>query len=163
VVALKSISASLGFDRLFASIRHLGSEHVWLTTDAWLYMTIAAQEASASLENEVAKAPASLNEVRYLAIEWLEEQSEQRWRGGVLHEPADMVGRLSVCDRIARIAEVLDSLERFRLIMEQAANEPSFNAVEAVLQEFGLFAQHMERCETRHDAILGEVPGTTFC
>lgn len=120
-------------------------------------MTIACQQASATLEDEVTKAPSTMADVRQFTAEWMQERNHHLWHTALeQYDVAEVVGRLSVCDRLNRIAEVIDSLERYRNIMDAIAADPNFDVIDAILGEFTAFATHAERCDRQHDAILGE-------
>lgn len=156
---LHSTSCHLGFSTLFAGLasRESDTHRLWDLPDCLLYLAVAALEASMTLEDEVSRAPASLKETRGIATQYMDESHEYLWRSGVdTLAPSCYIGRLSLFDRICRLGEVLDSLERLRRVLDIAAADMSYNPVDAIAEEFTFFAQKMDRCDSRHDTLLSE-------
>lgn len=153
---LQSVGTGLGFKRLFNTFMMLGRDHNWISSDTWLYISVAATELAAALEDEVSRAPPSLADVRPLTSGWMEEGGERLWIDGLGKlEPADLVGRLALCDRLNRMAEVVDALDRLRGIMESVSADVTFNAVDAIQAEVNGFQANMELCDARYAAIMG--------
>lgn len=157
MACLTSVASTLGFRRLFSTLQVLSKEHSWLSTDTWAYIAVAADELSSALEDEVSKAPSSLADVRPLTAEWTREGNEHMWTETLEHyDAAGLVGRLAVCDRVNRMAEVVDALERLRGVMDSVAADTTFNATDAIQSEVAMFEQNMERCDARHSVLLGK-------
>jgi hypothetical protein len=134
-------------------------DNLWNQADCLLYFYTTALDAGMALEDEVPHAPAALAEVRELAAQYLGESREYLWRNGQESiGAAGLIGRLGVFDRLCRLGEVIDSLDRLRKTIDTAAMDGEFNAVDAISDEFTLFAQKMDKCDQRHEAILGELP-----
>jgi hypothetical protein len=151
------MSTILGFTRLFNTLLVLSKEHAWMSSDTWLYISVTAAEMASTLEDEASRAPASLAEVRPLTTEWMQEENEQMWRDALqLYEPAELVGRLAVCDKVNRMAEVLDALERLRGVMDSVAADLTFNAGDAIQAEVNGYQANMELCDARYNAVMGE-------
>jgi hypothetical protein len=136
----------------------LGNVHAWISTDAWTWLSICAAEAAYKLEDEIARAPSNFVEARNLAEMFYDPEDLEIWRKGVsIVDEADFVGRLHVCDKFLRTAEVLDSLARSRAILESAAKDPGFDATDAMEAEFKYAFSRLESLDRKHDAIYGEL------
>jgi hypothetical protein len=128
-----------------------------MATDTWTYLSFCAVEAAYKLEDEIARAPANLQDARNVAEMFYEPADLEIWRNGVgIVDEADFVGRLHVCDKLLRTAEVLDSLSRSRAILDNAAKDVNYEATEAMEAEFKYAFARLEDLDRKHDAIYGE-------
>ena len=151
------ISESLAYASLFKQFRNSGIFHTWESADAWLYLSLRANEASSALEDEVTKRPATLNEARDLAEAMMTGANTEVWRSGLDgHDPAGVLGRLAICDRLARLGQVHDGIARIRGTMDAAAAEPNLDIVEAVVEELKYHSGRLEAIDGRFEAIVGE-------
>lgn len=158
IAALRFISSQVKFATFFQAIAEREGDNLWNQPDCLLYFYTTALDAGMALEDEAPHAPAALAEVRELAAQYLGESREYLWRNGQESiGAAGLVGRLGVFDRLCRLGEVIDSLDRLRKTIDTAAMDGEFNAVDAISDEFTLFAQKMDKCDQRHEAILGEL------
>jgi hypothetical protein len=157
-VAMSSISISLNFPGLIKTVatpQHPLSP--WECSEAWLWFAMCCLEASIVLEDEVIRRPASLQAARELVDGFLDPSASHFWRMGLeSKDPAELIGRLCVADRLSRLGEIHDSLERLRHALETAAQEPHFDPVDAIIEDLKYFARRLERLDQLHDAVLGE-------
>jgi hypothetical protein len=156
-VALAGIATKLNFSAFFKNILRGIPRDPWDQADCWLWLCVCCLDASVALEDEGIRRPASLQDARGLVENFLDPSSEHHWRMALESiDVSEVLGRLAVCDRLARLAEVHDSLERLRQALETAAQEPLFDAVEAITEELKYSFQRIEALDQRHDVILGK-------
>ncbi len=156
-LAATHISESLAFPMLFKQINRGHCIGAWDSTDVWLYISLRAAEASIALEAEVTKRPAGLSEARDLAEAMMAAENADTWRRGLeVRDPAEALGKLAVCDRLARLGQVHDGIARIRGAMDAAAAEPNLDLVEAVVEELKYHSGRLEAIDSRFDALLGK-------
>jgi hypothetical protein len=157
IASALSVSMEVGAAAMIRSYSRLGNLQTWMATDTWTYLSSCAVEAAYKLEDEIARAPASLADARNLVEMFYDLEDLEIWRNGVgIVDEADFVGRLHVCDKLLRTAEVLDSLSRSRAILDNAAKDINFDATEAMEVEFKYAFARLEDLDRKHDAIYGE-------
>lgn len=157
ITTAASIATELGAGMMVRTMLRLGNTHTWMGTDTWTWLSTCAAEAAYKLEDEIARAPTNLAEARNLAEMFYDPEDLDIWRKGVsIVDEADFVGRLHVCDKLLRTAEVLDSLARSRAILENASKDPGYEATDAMEAEFKYAFARMESLDHKHDAIYSE-------
>jgi hypothetical protein len=157
IASAVAVSTEVNAGAMIRSLLRLGNIHTWMATDTWTYLSMCAAEAAYKLEDEIARAPANLADARNLAEMFYDPEDLEIWRNGVgITDEADFVGRLHVCDKLLRTAEVLDSLSRSRAILDNAAKDVNFEATEAMEVEFKYAFARLEDLDRKHDAIYGK-------
>jgi hypothetical protein len=152
-----SVCTDLNAGLMVRQLLRISDTHAWMATDTWTWLSTCAIEAAYKLEDEVTRIPANLPDARNMAEMFFDPDDLDIWRKGVsIVDEADFVGRLHVCDKLLRTAEVLDSLSRSRAILETAAKDPHYDATEAMEGEFKYAFSRMERLDNKHDAIYSE-------
>ena len=156
-----SISTAVNFPKLtrhLTSVSQIGGPSIWNESDVWLWLSLCLAEGSMTLEDETSRKPASFAEAHEMVEEFWSPEFRSTWQttigavGG-----AELISRLSVCDRISRVSEVLDSLARVRNGLETAAVDPTFDIVGATAEELKYVTERMNSIDTKHDAILGKL------
>ena len=169
VFAASQIGAGLKFSSMVrhmtqVSRLHGGSDHMrWEMADNWLYLSTCVAEAALALEEEVVKRPESLPEARELIEDfWASNNVAGIWSTG-LHvlSPPELVGRLALCDRIARLSEIIDSCLRIRTNLDTAACEPAFDIVRAIGEELKYLTERLDAIDTKHDSIMALLTPTS--
>ena len=164
IASASSVSAEINAGAMIRSLFRLGNLQTWMATDTWTYLSSCAAEAANKLEDEISRAPTNLADARNLAEVFYDPEDLEIWRKGVgIVDEADFVGRLHVCDKMLRTAEVLDSLSRSRAILENAAKDVNFDATEAIDVEFKYAFSRLEDLDRKHDAIYGASPSRPDC
>lgn len=147
-----NISDMLNFNALVNSpIEH------WPNPDYWLWLGVRIGEAQMALEDERPRKPALLSEARASAMELIAPDKEGLWTSvSFAEDSAELLGKLTVCDRLARLDELHDSLGRLRVVVDTASNVPNYNAVQGILDEVDHFGHRIAAVDKRHDDVLGE-------
>lgn len=65
-----------------------------------------------------------------------------------------LVGRLALCDKIARLEEVLDGMARIRGVLEHSASDPTVDPVRGILAEFEEYTKKTDEIDRRHEAMI---------
>jgi len=161
IAAAMQIAAALNFSAMVRSLTHvsriegLQGHMAWETTDNWLWLAMCVNEAAICLEDVQTKKPESLAEARGMVDEFWRDDYSEVWSVG-LHvlSPPELVGRLAICDRIARLSEVIDSAVRLRSALDSAAMDPSLDIVEALVGEMKYLTERLDGIDAKHDAII---------
>lgn len=157
IQAASAVATELNVSLMIRTMSRMGHVHLWLSTDTWTWLSSCVAEANSKLEDQVARPPASLADARAIAEGFWEGDDMDVWRKGAsMVDEADFLGRLYVCDRLLRVAEVLDSLGRSRGVLETVAKEPTFDVTNAIDAEFKFVASRMEALDAKHQAIYGQ-------
>jgi hypothetical protein len=128
----------------------------WESPETWLLLGIRAAEARSVLEDKLPRKPRSLAHARGIASMFTAPENSMLWS---IHDPSEapaVLGRLAICDQLARLEELIDALTRLRGILEKAAETPGFEATGPVTEQFRAFDRRLEELDERHDDILGE-------
>lgn len=169
VYAASQIGGGLKFN---AMVRHMtqlsrlhgGPAHMrWEMADNWLFLATCVAEAALALEEEVVKRPESLSEAHELMEDfWSSNTVAETWSTG-LHVlgPPELIGRLAMCDRIARLSEIIDSCLRVRTHLDTAAGDPGFDIVRAVGEELKYVMERLNDIDRKHDAIMALLTPTS--
>lgn len=145
----KNISEQLNFNALVNS-----RVERWPNPDYWLWLGLRISEAQAALEDERPRKPALLGESR-LSSAMLNPENEALWTSPFSTEdPAELLGKLTVCDRLARLDELHDCIGRLRSVLENSATIVNFNGAAAVVEELQYYAHRMSEVDQRHDDVL---------
>lgn len=153
------ISTELSFPRLIEQLlMPPGLRYSFECGDLWLWFGLCAGEAAATLEDLVPRKPQHLSEARRLADTFTNtRENVELWRESVHREDAALlVGRLAVCDKLARMEELLDALTRIRGALEMSATDPDVDPVQGIVGEFELFSTKMAEVDRRQDSIMGQ-------
>jgi len=161
VAAAVHIAHALNFSTMIRSMIHVSriegiQGHMsWETADNWLWLAMCINEAAMCLEDIKMKKPDSLAEARGIVDDFWRDDYSDVWSVG-LHvlSPPELVGRLAICDRVARLSEVIDSAIRLRQALESAAADPSLDIVEAIVSEMKYITEKLESIDAKHDAII---------
>jgi hypothetical protein len=157
ILAASAVATALNVSLMVRTMGQMGTFHRWMATDTWTWLSTCAAEAAYKLEDEVAKAPPSLADARNIVEAMIDPDDLEIWRKAVtIVDEADYVGRLNVCDKLLRTAEVLDSLARSRNILETASKDPNFDATEAMEAEFKYAFARLESLDQKHEAIYSK-------
>jgi hypothetical protein len=157
ILAASFVASQLNVALMVQTMRQMGAFHRWIASDTWTWLSTCAAEAAYKLEDEVAKAPPSLADARAVAEAMYDPNDRDCWlRGAGAVDEADFVGRVHVCDKLLRTAEVLDSLARSRNILETSAKDRTFDATEAMEAEFKYVFARLDDLDQKHEAILSK-------
>ncbi|WWC92926.1 uncharacterized protein L201_007889 [Kwoniella dendrophila CBS 6074] len=154
----KCLMETLEFSRLIDQIMiGPGLVFAFECTDFWLWCSLIADQASITFEDFEPLKPSKLNEARRITenIMNYKERSDV-WQDGISQgDIAVLVGRLSICDKLARFEEMLDTMSRIRGTLDISSRNSNFDPVRAILNEFESFERRMEDVDRRHDTIMG--------
>lgn len=162
VQIMLSTSSALNFSMLLRQITHIsgvGGMNPWQVNDVWLWLAMCAVEATMSLEDEVPKKPTNVADAKEVVDRFLADDFQDTWRRfGETAGAHEVLGRLSVCDRISRLSEVLDCLGRLRNGLDTAANDPNYDLVGSTNEELKYFTERLAQIDAVHDGIMGKSP-----
>ncbi|WVW86796.1 hypothetical protein I302_108851 [Kwoniella bestiolae CBS 10118] len=125
-------------------------------TDLWLWASLIADQATISFEDLNPVKPHNLAHARRIT-ENFTNYNEQLglWQEGIAKgDLAVLIGRLSVCDRLARSEEVLDTITNIKRALDISASNPTYDPVRGILNEFQNHERRMEDLDRRHDALI---------
>ncbi|ORX37820.1 hypothetical protein BD324DRAFT_623449 [Kockovaella imperatae] len=122
--------------------------------EVWTWMSLCAAEAGMALENESPPRPQSLDEARDLAERYLSPDRLDMWKSTNSVPVSNLIGRLSVCDRLCRIGAVHDAYGSLRGALDVAAADTTFDLVTHVNHQVQDLTQRFEEMDRRHDAIM---------
>jgi hypothetical protein len=150
ISAARNISEQLNFNAFVNS-----RVERWPNPDYWLWLGLRVVESQAALEDERARKPALLAESRLSSAAMINPDSEALWLSPLSRDdPAELLGKLTICDRLARLDELHDCLGRLRGALDNAANIVNFKAATAVVDELQYYAYRMAAVDARHDDVL---------
>nr|ODN95589.1 hypothetical protein L204_04130 [Cryptococcus depauperatus CBS 7855] len=156
--AAKNISKQLQFDKLIGQLlAGPGIRHNFLCGDLWLWLALIGAEAAAMLEESNPRKPARLTEARRVVEIFFTSTDKgiSLWQESLGTEMmAVLIGKLALCDKIARLEEVLDGMARIRGVLEHSASDPSVDPVAGVLTEFEEYTRRTEQLDKRHDMMM---------
>lgn len=151
--AALNISASVSFDNLV----HSGLQRRD-NQDFWLWLGVTAVEAQAQLEDEVPRKRPRLEEARGMVAPLMLEGNEHLWdQGAGLDDPSELLGKLTVCDRLARLDELHGLMLRLRQLVEASAELPNVPGDTAADVELKAFQRTMAFLDKRHCVVYGEL------
>ena len=157
--AATSISERIEFPMLMKQILQEGLARSFEISDTWLWLSLCAAEATAALEDESTKRPANLTSARDLAEALMASDSHEIWHRSLeTRDAVEVMGRLAVCDRLARLGRVHDALGRMNSAMEMATQEPNLDLVESLVEELKYYLGRVEAIDMRYDALVCEPP-----
>ena len=123
----------------------------------WLWSDLSVSQAALAFEDEISEKPTCLSSVQEIADTFLSLDRIQLWRQAIEHNPVSIVvGRLAICDRIARLSAVHDSFGRLRQSLLASATEFGFDMVEATDVELNHLKRVLTEIDYKHDSILRE-------
>lgn len=159
--AAKNISNKLNFDKLIHQIlAGPGLRHSFHCGDVWLWLALNAAEAAAMLEESNPQKPVQLAEARRITESFFKFTDEGTclWQERLgKGEITVLVGRLALCDKIARLEEVLDGMARIRGVLEHSASDPTVDPVRGILTEFEEYTKKTDEIDRRHEAMMGKL------
>ncbi|WVQ79313.1 hypothetical protein IAT38_001410 [Cryptococcus sp. DSM 104549] len=153
----KDIFQALNYQTLIESILSgPGVHYVFSCSDIWLWVALNAAEAAAMLEESNPQKPPHLAQARAVTDEFFRLQDDQSvWQNAIGQEDiAVLVGRLALCDKIARLEEVLDGMSRIRQVLELCASEPGVDPVAGILSEFEEYTRRTDELDKRHEVMM---------
>ena len=155
--AATRISESIAFPMVMKRILQEGVARSFEMTDTWLWLSLCAAEANIALEDESTKRPASLTAARDLAEALMASESHELWQRSLdTRDAVEVLGRLALCDRLARLGRVHDALGRMNSAMEVATQEPNLDLVESLVEELKYYLGRVEAIDMRYDALICE-------
>ncbi|OWZ43840.1 hypothetical protein C356_03405 [Cryptococcus neoformans c45] len=161
--AAKDISSQLNFDKLIHQIlAGPGLRHSFHCGDTWLWLALNAAEAAAMLEESNPQKPIQLAEARRITESFFKFTDEGAclWQERLGRaEITVLVGRLALCDKIARLEEVLDGMARIRGVLEHSASDPTVDPVRRILAEFEEYTKKTDEIDRRHEAMISMMQG----
>jgi hypothetical protein len=130
----------------------------WPNPDFWLWLGLRAGEAQMAFEDERPRKPALLGEARALTWALTSPENDQQWVSAAsMDDPAELLGKLAVSDRLARLEELHDSYGRLRGILDTATTTVNFAGQQAIQEEIDFYNARLAEIDRRHDNILGMV------
>lgn len=149
--AALNISASVNFDNLVNSSRLERRDN----PDFWLWLGIRATEAQMALEDVAPRKPALLAEARAGCDPLMLPENEQVWNSaGGIDDPSELLGKLTLCDRLARLDELHNTITRVRQILEIVTEIPNFPAAAAIENEIRSYRKLRAAIAQRHDRVI---------
>lgn len=86
------------------------------------------------------------------------EGNEHLWdQGAGLDDPSELLGKLTVCDRLARLDELHGLMLRLRQLVEASAELPNVPGDTAADVELKAFQRTMAFLDKRHCVVYGEL------
>ncbi|WWD20195.1 hypothetical protein CI109_104671 [Kwoniella shandongensis] len=125
-------------------------------SDTWLWLSLIATEAAATLEDNDPIKPLHLAQARQLADTFCDMSVHgDLWQDSIGREDASvLVGRLAVSDKLARLEELLDALARVRESLETSSRDPMYDPVRGITMEFEAYTRKIDELGRRHDFIM---------
>ncbi|WVQ96117.1 hypothetical protein IAU59_003219 [Kwoniella sp. CBS 9459] len=127
-------------------------------TDVWLWFGLVADRATVALEDLHPTRPDDLYKARRIVAEFSDdyaERSSEFWQDGIRRgDYAALVGRLGICDKIARLDDVLSTLQRIKGALDTSSTDPTFDPVREIVGEFEGYDKRMEEIDRKHDLIM---------
>ncbi|GMK57496.1 hypothetical protein CspeluHIS016_0403300 [Cutaneotrichosporon spelunceum] len=146
-----NIANSLNFDAMVN-----GPLERWPNPDFWLWLGLHAGEAQMAFEDERPRKPQKLGEARALTWALTSPENDQQWVSAAsIDDPAELLGKLVVSDRLARLEELHDSYNRLRGILDNVTTTVNFGAQQAIQEEVDFYNSRLAEVDRRHDNILG--------
>jgi hypothetical protein len=155
VNAIKVIAESLSFDVLFRTVIQGGLSYAFNQSDIWLYLGMVAMQGEMALQDETCNKPAALVDARHIAEGFLADT--QLWHAAL--DVPEVIGKLSVCDRLIRLDDVHNTLMRIQQALEGARSGKDM--VSDIVYEFEQHCSQTKALTERHDALLS-LYGTTI-
>lgn len=128
----------------------------WPNPDFWLWLGLRAAEAQMALEDERPRKPNHLGEARALTWALTSPENDQQWLSAAsIDDHAELLGKLAVSDRLARLEEMHDTFFRLRGIMDTVTNVANYGCQQAVAEEIEYYHSRLVEVDGRHDKIIG--------
>ncbi|BEJ17541.1 hypothetical protein CspHIS471_0609420 [Cutaneotrichosporon sp. HIS471] len=146
-----NIANNLNFDAMVN-----GPLERWPNPDFWLWLGLRAGEAQIAFEDERPRKPPKLGEARALTWALTSPENDQQWVSAAsMDDPAELLGKLVVSDRLARLEELHDSYSRLRGILDTVTNTVNYSGQQAIQEEVEFYNSRLAEIDRRHDNILG--------
>ncbi|WVQ75062.1 hypothetical protein IAR50_004671 [Cryptococcus sp. DSM 104548] len=156
--AARAISAQLSFEQLVKQLLSgPGIKHNFYCGDLWLWLSLIASEAAAMLEESNPHKPKQLADARAITDSFLSltDIGTCLWQGSIGEEDMSvLVGKLALCDKVARLEEVLDGMARIKGVLEHSTTDPNVDPVGGILTEFDEYTRRTEIVDLRYDAMM---------
>ncbi|ODN78552.1 hypothetical protein L202_04168 [Cryptococcus amylolentus CBS 6039] len=156
--AARAISAQLCFEQLVQQLLNgPGIAHNFYCGDLWLWLSLIASEAAAMLEESNPHKPKQLAEARSITDSFLgmTDLGSCLWRDGIGKEDMSvLVGKLALCDKVARLEEVLDGMARIKGVLEHSTTDLNVDPVIGILTEFDEYTRRTDAIDQRHDSMM---------
>ncbi|WVR08187.1 hypothetical protein IAU60_005233 [Kwoniella sp. DSM 27419] len=125
-------------------------------SDIWLWLGLVADQAAITLEDLAPQRPDDLYRARSIADEFTDyAERSNLWQDGIRRtDVAGLVGRLTVCDKLARLDEVHTTTQRIRGALEASATNPHFDPVREIINEFERYEKRLVEVDRRHEIIM---------
>jgi hypothetical protein len=147
----RNISEQLGFNTMVNS-----RVERWGNPDYWLWLGLRIGEAQIALEDERPRKPVLLADSRLSSAAMVNPDSQPLWTSPLsMEDPAELLGKLTICDRLARLDELHDCLGRFHNALENSSNVVNFDGATAIVEELQYYSRRMAAIDQRHDDVLG--------
>ncbi|WWC65953.1 uncharacterized protein I303_108575 [Kwoniella dejecticola CBS 10117] len=156
-VASRYLMGILEFEKLIDQVMNgPGPVFAFECADFWLWAALIADQTAMTFEDLKPIRPIDLSQARTITEDFMNYDERSRlWLDGLNRgDAAILVGRLSVCDRLARVEEVLDTMHRLRVALDISVGNTTFDPVREILNEFENFERRMEAIDARHDTIM---------
>ncbi|WVF68579.1 hypothetical protein IAT40_003348 [Kwoniella sp. CBS 6097] len=156
-VVMGHIMEAVQFNELVESVfAGPGPAFAFECTDIWLWAGLIADRSSIALEDLHPERPDDLYKARRIVDEFSDyAERSDFWQDGIRRgDFAILVGRLGVCDKIARLDDVLATLQRIKGALVTSTTDSSFDPVREIVSEFEGFDKRMEEIDRRHDLIM---------
>ncbi|WWC73543.1 uncharacterized protein I206_107515 [Kwoniella pini CBS 10737] len=161
-VASRHLMGILEFDKLIDQVMSgPGFVFAFQCADFWLWASLIADQTALAFEDLKPTRPSDLSQAKSITDDFLNYNDRSRlWLDGINNgDIAILVGRLSICDRLARSEAVLDTMSRLRSSLDMSVGNTTFDPVNEILNEFENFERGMEVIDARHDAVMGVLSG----
>lgn len=157
VEASRQISEALNFQSLVLQCRF----EPWGNPDFWLWAGVRVADAQAALEAARPRKPADLVSARAgIDPVW---KNDSLWAAAAVGDsPVENLGKLAVCDRLYRVDDLHNSLQRLYSILDAVVRDPSHSPVPLILHEVEAFYAKMAQQDQRHDQILGKPSSSCY-
>jgi hypothetical protein len=157
IATARSILDETGAHSLVQAMVRSGDFHAFTVPDVWTWLSICSIDAQYKLEDEVIRIPTDFPEARTIAESFFEAEDTSGWVRGVHPgDYAEFIGKLMTCDQLVRLGTVLDFCTRTRDSLEAAFKDPTFDLVPAIDSMFKYSLKQLEKCDQRHDVLLGK-------
>lgn len=145
-----SIANTLNFNALVN-----GPLERWPNPDFWLWLGLRAAEAQMAFEEERPRKPPLLGEARALTWALTLPENDQQWLSAAsIDNPAELLGKLAISDRLARLDELHDTYSRIRGVLETVTNVANFAATQAITEELEFYDSRLLEIDGRHDKVI---------
>ena len=157
IAAASVIASSLEWSSTFGDpeSHHLSTTHDQDSPALWTWLALCADEAALALENETPLRPSFLDAATLLSRRFLQQEYVESWSKRPSEiSVAQIIGRISVCDRITRLAVVHDGLAEILAGLNRSAVDRNFDLIGATVATIQQTLNSVEEMGRTHGMLM---------